>query len=76
MADHEAKKIAAAAVLIAVVVKRKKARKQRKRNLWQKSWIARRNERGAYHALVQELRLEDEESYRRYLRMDTSTFEV
>ena len=45
-------------------------------NVWQKSWIARRNERDTYRTLFQELRFEDEEGYRRYLGMDINTFDV
>ena len=42
----------------------------------EKSWIARRKLLGAYHGLVQELSLEDRESYRRYVRMDSDAFQV
>ena len=33
-------------------------------------------ERGVFRQLLEELRLEDECNYRRYLRMDTETFQV
>ena len=36
----------------------------------------RRTERGVFRQLLEELRLEDEESYRRYLRLNTETFQV
>ena len=37
-------------------------------------WIARRNQYGAYHALVQELSSEDPSGLKNFLRMDIATF--
>ena len=37
-------------------------------------WIARRNQYGAYHALVQELSSEDPSGLKNLLRMDMATF--
>ena len=42
--------------------------------LWVRFWIARRNQYGAYHALVQELSLEDLSGFKNFLRMDMATF--
>ena len=42
--------------------------------LWVRSWIARRNQYGAYHALVQELSSEDPSGLKKLLRMDMATF--
>jgi hypothetical protein len=42
--------------------------------LWVRSWIARRNQYGAYHALVQELSSEDPIGLKNLLRMDIATF--
>ena len=40
-----------------------------------KKWLAARDDKDAYNNIIQELRLDDVESYRRYLRMNTETFE-
>jgi hypothetical protein len=40
-----------------------------------KNWLAERENKGAYNNIIQELRLDDQENYRRYLRMNTETFE-
>lgn len=64
-----------AAVIVAVICKRRK-RKRKAREVWEREWLRRRTERGVYRQLLEELRLEDEESYRKYLRMDTETFQV
>ena len=41
---------------------------------WVRPWIARRNQYGAYHALVQELSSEDPSGLKNFLRMDMATF--
>ena len=39
--------------------------------VWERDWLQRRWGKGAFRHLMVELRLEDEESYRKYMRMDT-----
>lgn len=63
-----------AAVAVAIICKRRK-RKRKTKEVWEREWFRRRSERGVYRQLLEELRLEDEENYRRYLRMDTKTFQ-
>ena len=41
-----------------------------------KAWIQRRAKKGVFNNILHELRLDDAESYRRYLRMNAETFEV
>ncbi|RXM30136.1 hypothetical protein EOD39_8138 [Acipenser ruthenus] len=41
-----------------------------------KPWLRRRQKHGAYHALVQEMRLEDAEKDQNFLRMDTQSFDL
>ena len=43
---------------------------RRKRKVWVKSWLRRRDEKGAYNDIIQELRLEDRYDYRKYMRMN------
>ena len=43
--------------------KRKQKSKEKERKWWVKPWIAHRNELGAYHTLVQELKSEDHDSF-------------
>jgi hypothetical protein len=47
---------------------------QRKRRIWTRPWIERRDRLGAYHALMQELRDEDPSSLRNFIRMDITAF--
>ena len=49
-------------------------KQQRRRVNWVRLWIARREQRGAYHLLVRELALEDEAAYRDFFRMTKSQF--
>ena len=50
--------------------------RRRRRYLWVKDWLLRREERGAMNNILQELQLESEEDYRKYLRMNPETFDV
>ena len=46
--------------------------KRRNRKIWVRKWLSERREKSEYDLL---LRLEDQESFRRYLRMNTATFQ-
>ena len=66
--------IVSATLIIANILRSRK--KNKKRKMWVKSWLLRRDEKSAYQNILQELRLEDAENFRRYLRMNSETFEV
>ena len=48
--------------------------RSRERVVWTRSWIRRREERGAYHQLIRELAVEDTPAFARYFRMDKEKF--
>ena len=50
-------------------------RAPRQHAMWQKKWLAERNSCSAYHNILQELRVQDAENYRKYLRINVATFE-
>ena len=50
--------------------------KSRRRRIWVKDWLLRRSRKSVYYNIVSELRLTDRYEYRKYLRMNTETFEV
>ena len=62
--------------MIVAILNKRPVKKRRNRKVWVRKWIAQRDSMGAYGALLQELRLEDAEGYRKYLRMNTECFEV
>ena len=64
--------IAVATSLMAVCTKSER----KKRRMWAKTWLRRRDEKSAYNSIIAELRLEDKEHFRYYLRMNTEAFEV
>ena len=66
---------AAAAIVFAVLLKRRKKSKRKKRSAWVKPWLQKRTQLGIYDTLLQELRLEEEEDYKKFLRMSTETFD-
>lgn len=50
-------------------------KKVNKRREWIKHWRQNRDSSGSYHFLTQELRLQDKQAYRGYLRMDADCFQ-
>ena len=64
---------AAAAIAIAVICKKRKRRIKKqcrqKRSEWVKDWLTKRNELGFERTLLREFRSENEDEYRRFLRM-------
>ena len=63
-------------LLLAAAVKRAKRRNRKKRSRWVDNWLLSCEESGAYHQLINELKLSDSDAYRRYIRMNEETFEV
>ena len=51
-------------------------KKKSRKKIWTQEWLVKRNERGASNGILNELRLTNKEDFRKYLRMNTSTFEV
>ena len=72
MDSESALVLAGTDIIVALAVK--KGRKRRKRSIQVKTWLSRRDEKGVYNNLLEEMRLEDSESYHCYLRMNTETF--
>ena len=54
----------------------KKPRRNRIRKMWMKDWLRKRDTKGAYNNILPELRLNDHENFRKYLRMNTETYQV
>ena len=62
-------------LLLALLVRRRRQRRQaRKRKVWARNWILRRNALGAYAGLICELDVEDVEGFRQYHRLDRDAF--
>ncbi|KAG0426390.1 hypothetical protein HPB47_026520 [Ixodes persulcatus] len=49
--------------------------RKKPRSKWTREWLARVYQQGAYENLMRELALEDSEAYRRWIWMDTGSFE-
>ena len=73
--DEEAVDVAA---MLLLIIKKKECEKKKKlaRKMWTKNWIDSRLSQGAYHALIKELRQGDEDGYRNFLRMDSTSFDI
>ena len=72
------KRAAISAIAIALTIWRRRARNARKRKqrLWVMKWLINRHSQGASHQLMKELSTLDVSSYRNFVRMDSTTFEV
>ena len=46
-------------------------KKRRKRRYWVKPWLEKRYERSAYNGILAEMRLHNQEDFRKHLRMNT-----
>ena len=68
--------LAASATVLAIVLSRRQRRRNNKaKRLWTRPWIQMRQQHGAYHCLLKELRMSDNPFYRNFLRMDEGAFE-
>ena len=70
---------AAAAIAIAVICNKKKRRVKKqcrqKRSDWVKDWLTKRNELGIERTLLREFRFENEDEYRKFLRITAENFD-
>ena len=73
--EDDVEALALSAIVVATIYKRDKKQKA-KRKVWTKPWLQRRESKGMYKNLVEELRLEEELLYSNYLRMTKESFNV
>ena len=74
--DDEQRRAAVCFVLIGAALKKQELSRRRKRRKWVAELCSSRHEKGMYKNLVQELPLHDNEDFRRFLRMNTDTYQV
>ena len=78
--DLEKRKLAAVCALLigyGAKLKKSKTKRTRQRRMWVKPWIMERERLGAYNTLLNNANLftlSDREDYRRFMRMNTETF--
>ena len=66
-----------AAITLACALEiQKKPRRNRIRKTWMKDWLGKRDTKGAFVNILQELKLNDHENFRKYLQMNTETYQV
>lgn len=46
----------------------------RPREIWQKQWLAKRDDLSVHHNILKELKLQNGENYRQYLKLDADTY--
>ena len=50
--------------------------KKKKKRIWAREWLLERPNKGAYNGILSELHLTDQKDFRKFLRMNTETFQV
>ena len=73
MGDEERLLSLCATSVVAVILKRRQG-KRNKRTIWTREWLKKRTSFGAYYTLMAELRNLDVSSYRKFIRMDATSF--
>ena len=63
-------------LLLASAARLRRRKKRKNREEWVSDLLSKREENGAYNQLMAELRVDDSNAFRRYLRMNCSDFEV
>ena len=61
-------------LLLLMMYRIQRKKKRVKRTIWVKQWLAAREQQSSYYNILQELRVQDAENYRKYLRMNVETF--
>ena len=61
--------------LLTVLLSRRQKKRISKRKMWVNSILSQRRQRGEYHTLLQEMRLNDTQAHFTYLRMSRERFE-
>ena len=51
-------------------------KERRKQRQWVRPSIKKRDSKGAYYSIINNLKLTDKEDFRKFLRMNTSAFQV
>ena len=72
----EHRRAAVCFVLLGAAFKTQELYRRRKRRKWVAELCSSRHEKGLYDTFVQELKLHDNEDFRRFLRMNTDTYQV
>ena len=78
MTDIDDNKLMRLLIIAAVVLllSQEHVKERRKRRQWMRPWIRKRDSKGAYYSIRNDLKLTDNEGFRKYLRINTSTFQV
>ena len=72
--ENERRRLCLAGSVAIAILRHRRRRNRRKRLLWTRPWILKREQFGAYHCLLQELRASDRIGLKNFLKMDQSSF--
>ena len=67
--------IAACSVIVATILKRR-ANRHKNRSVWVKEWVKNHDTYGVYQLLLEDFHLGDVATYRNFIRMDSSTYDL
>ncbi|KAJ8942305.1 hypothetical protein NQ314_010101 [Rhamnusium bicolor] len=69
------RRIRSAAALLVLCESYNNGKKKRNRTCWVREWILRREKYGAYNNLLKELKIEDAQQFKNFIRMSALDFE-
>ena len=67
--------LGALAVLQQIDDEEKKEKLEKRKRWWVRTWIARSQQFGAFHALMKEIKVEDPRTFAKFVRMDAQQFQ-
>ena len=69
------KNIVVASVALLLDEEEQNIKKRWTRTIWTRLWVLRRNINGAFHTIFKELKEQDSDAFKGYVRMDVDRFE-
>ena len=69
------KNIVVASVALLLDEEEQNIKKRWTRTIWTRLWVLRRNINGAFHTIFKELKEQDSDAFKGYVRMDVGRFE-
>ena len=75
MSNRKRKLLLITACLLTEEENAQEENEQKRKRMWAKDWLKKRNELGAFQTIIHELRVKDEKGFKQMLRLDVHLFD-